>query len=75
MTIHTVVAGGAHVASLHTPYQCPACHEPLGVLWVHTAAGMVPQACDLAARPVTHCPACSAEVDALGLWAPAPETT
>lgn len=71
MTVQTITAGGAHVATLHTPYQCPACHEPLGVLWVHTAAGMVPQACDLAAHPVAFCPRCGEAVDVARLWGPA----
>ena len=74
MALASVVVAGDVVGTLHTPYQCPACHEPLAVLWVHTPLGILPQACDLAARPVTNCPACSAPVDALGLWAPAPDT-
>ena len=74
MALASVVVAGDVVGTLHTPYQCPACHEPLGVLWVHTAAGMVPQAADLSAHPIEFCPRCSEAVTALAMFGPAPDT-
>ena len=71
MALASVIVAGDKVGTLHTPYQCPACHEPLGVLWAHTRLGLAPVAATLEAVPVVNCPACSAPVDALGLWAPA----
>ena len=71
MTIASVVAGGTPIGTLHTPYQCPRCHEPLAILWARTRLGLSPVAATLDAVPVAHCPSCSAPVDALGLWAPA----
>ena len=73
MTIHAVVAAGTRIGTLHSGYAC-TCGQELAILWAATPLGRVPVAADLAARPLTHCPACSAEVDALGLWAPAPDT-
>ena len=71
MTIASVVAGGTPIGTLHAGYCCSSCGEPLAILWARTRLGLSPCAADLAARPVTHCPRCAAEVDALGLWGPA----
>ena len=75
MTIASVIVAGAHVGTLHAGYVCPACHEPLAILWARTRLGLSPCAATLDAVPVAHCPACSAEVDALAMFGPTPETT
>ena len=71
MTIHAVVAGGTPIGTLHAGYCCSSCGEPLAILWARTRLGLSPCAADLAARPVTNCPRCHHQVDALQLFGPA----
>ena len=74
MALTAVVESGTPIGTLHSGYAC-TCGQELAVLWVATPLGRVPVACDLAARPVTHCPRCHHQVDALTLFGPGPDTT
>ena len=72
MAIRAVLESGVHVGTLHSGYVCDQCGQELALFWVATPVGRLPVAADLAAQPVTHCPACSHQVDALTLFGPAP---